>query len=235
MASEPQTRTASTTVERLQLVGDWLDYLSGAAGGGESFIVFQSPTGRYVQFAFDPQDEKVRVEVGTFEWQTELGGAIPARAEERLAGRDFNAPDRGHANFWQDVGQFRSRSLSSVTEWAFRDVFAEPADFRLSVSAFETYGTRPEIRVDSQSAAPARPSQWLDPKKRLVDRVLNRGYLLDLRPVLVSQQAANLQCAVLEAEALEERAGCMVGLVHLGRRAVCCLSRTTRSSRMGND
>ena len=157
MASEPETRTASTIVERMQLVSEWLEYLSGAQGGAKGFVVFQSPTGRYVQFAFDPNAERVRVEVGTSEWQKELGGAIPARAEERLAGRDFNAPDREHGNFWQDIDQFRSRSLSSVTEWAFRDVFAEPADFRLSVSQFETYGKRPEVRIDSQPAASVRP------------------------------------------------------------------------------
>ena len=156
MASEPENRTASTTVERMQLVSEWLEYVSGAEGGAKGFIVFQSATGRYVQFAFDPKDERVRVEVGTFEWQKELGGAIPVRAEERLVGKDFHAPDKEHVNYWQDADRFRSHSLSSITEWAFRDLFREPADFRLSVGTFEVYAIQPEVRNVSQPAAPAR-------------------------------------------------------------------------------
>ena len=67
MASEPETRTANTTVERMQLVGEWLEYLSGAQGSAKGFIVFQSPTDRYVQFEFDRRRASVHVEVGTFE------------------------------------------------------------------------------------------------------------------------------------------------------------------------
>ena len=139
MASEPETRTANTTGERMQLVSEWLEYLSGAEGSARGFIVFRSPTDRYVQFAFDPIDERVRVEVGTFEWQKELGGTLPARAEDRLVGKDFNAPDKEHVNYWQDADRFRSHSLSSITEWAFRDLFTEPVDFRLSVGTFGVY------------------------------------------------------------------------------------------------
>ena len=156
MASEPENRTAGTTVERMQLVGEWLEYLSGARGGAKGFIVFRSLTDRYVQFAFDPKDERVRVEVGTFEWQKELGRAIPARAEERLVRKDFNAPDWRHLNYWQDIDRFRSHALSSMAEWAFRDVFEELADFRLSVGTFEVYGNRHEVRHVSEPEAPVR-------------------------------------------------------------------------------
>ena len=150
MAAEPKNRTASDPLNRLQLVGEWLEYLSGAQGGAKGFIVFRSPTDQYVQFAFDAEDERVRVEVGTSGWQKELGAAIPARTEERLVRKDFNAPDTEHLNYWQDLDRFRSGALSSMAEWVFRDVFEEPADFRLSVGMIGGVAKQPELRHVSQ-------------------------------------------------------------------------------------
>ena len=148
MASEPETRTANTTAGRIQLVGEWLEYLSGAQEGG--FIAFQSATGRFVQFELDRIAQTVLVVVGTLEWQEELAGAIPVRAEERLVRKEFNAPDKDHLNYWQGIDRFPSTSLSSMAEWVFRDVFEEPADLRLSVAMIGGVAKQPEVQHLSQ-------------------------------------------------------------------------------------
>ena len=63
---------------------------------------------------------------------------MPESVGERLVQKGFQPPEGNDVNHWQEVEEDDARSLSELTEWAFREIFGEEENFAVvKVASFE--------------------------------------------------------------------------------------------------
>ncbi|MDA0734700.1 MAG: hypothetical protein O2860_08965 [Chloroflexi bacterium] len=142
----PDSKSASTQVQRLELFEKWLMFGLNNIGDESGFVVFGvGEDGPYVQCFLGL--EWALCEVGTFAWEAMFGAALPDPVKERLAEKGFHPPRHevvgevsavsSDNNYWQELDKPDTKSIAEITEWAFRDVFGETEDFTVEVVNYQ--------------------------------------------------------------------------------------------------
>ena len=132
----PAIDTASDESQRLSLFEEWLEY----ARGRETFVIFESARGSYVQFHLGGDPPWI-AEVGTLEWEKLFGTSLPESVIKLLAAKGFQPPQADSEGFgWNyslEVNDEELGSLPELTEWAFREVYGEDGNYSVKVAGFE--------------------------------------------------------------------------------------------------